>query len=143
MLGMAERIFKRLTPDPTRLAELEQVRDDDSLAEYVGYVVERLISEPDLARALIELRLEAARSPEVDHLLAPFLRQGLDADVAFHTSRGLSGGRPLVLLLHHVVNGIMLDHLTTPLDPSADPVAAAKGAARRMASPAGSSDPAV
>ncbi|WP_068279611.1 TetR/AcrR family transcriptional regulator [Aldersonia kunmingensis] len=132
LLAMAQRIFDRIEPDPARLALLEQVPDPDALAEYTGYVVERLAASPDLSRALIELRLEASRSSEVFEVLAPFLRQGLDADVAFHESRGLAGGRPVVLLLHHVVNGLMLDQLTISLDPRSDPVTVAKEAARRL-----------
>ena len=133
VLAMAQRIFDRLAPDPDRLAELEQVQDQDALAEYAGDVVERLTSSPDLARALIELRLEASRAPEISEVLAPLLRQGLHDDVTFHQARGLSGDQPLVLLLHHLVNGIVLDQLTIPLDPRSDPVATTKQAARLLA----------
>lgn len=130
LLAMAERIFERLAPEADQLARLERVSDQDALAEYAGYVVERLTLSPDLARALIELRLEASRSTEVAKALTTFLRQGLGADVEFHEARGLVGGQRVVLLLHHLVNGIMLDHLTIPLDPSDDPIAVAKDAAR-------------
>ncbi|MGY1843590.1 TetR/AcrR family transcriptional regulator [Modestobacter sp. SYSU DS0875] len=132
LLAMAQRIFDRLAPDTARLAQLELVPDRDALAEYVGYVVERLTTDPDLARALIELRLEASRSPDVFAALAPFLRRGLDDDVTFHDGRGLVGGQPVVLLLHHLVNGILLDHLTIPLDPQRDPVSIAKKATRLL-----------
>ena len=37
------------------------------------------------------------------------------------------------LLLHHLVNGILLDHLTIPVDPQSDPVATAEEAARCIA----------
>ncbi|OMQ14516.1 hypothetical protein A7K94_0216090 [Modestobacter sp. VKM Ac-2676] len=70
------------------------------------------------------------RSPDVFAALAPFLRRGLDDDVTFHDDRGLVGGRPVVLRLHHLVNGILLDHLTIPLYPEHDPVSTAKEAAR-------------
>lgn len=132
MLAMAQRIFERLAPDAARLAQLEQVADVDALVEYAGYVVERLVLNPDLARALIELRLESSRSPAVSAVLAPFLRQGLREDVMFHQARGLAGGSSTVLQLHHLVNGITLDHLTIALDPDSDPVAVAKEAARSL-----------
>lgn len=132
LVGMAQRVFDGLAPDPGRLAELAALEGEDAGAEYVGYVVERLLGRPNLARALLELRLEASRNPAVAAPLAEFLRRGLADDVAFHEARELPGGREHVLRLHHVVNGIVLDTLTVPLDPGADPVASAKDAARRV-----------
>ncbi|WP_341926261.1 TetR family transcriptional regulator [Nocardioides psychrotolerans] len=133
LLAMAQGAFEQLAPDPARLTELEQATAGEALEAYAAYVVERLTLQPDLARALVELRLEASRSPDVAAVLTPFLRQGLRDDVAFHEARGLPGGADLVLLLHHLVNGILLDHLTVPLDPGSNPVAVARQAARRLA----------
>ncbi|MHA7304090.1 TetR/AcrR family transcriptional regulator [Arthrobacter sp. TMN-49] len=133
LLAMAKRIFDRLEPDDDRLSQLEQASEQEALAEYAGYVVERLTKNPDVARALIELRLEASRDHEVHDALAPFLRQGLRDDLEFHQARGLDSNPRVVVLLHHLVNGILLDHLTIPLDPQRDPVATAKEAARYFA----------
>lgn len=132
LLALAERIFERLTPTAAQLEMLARVPAADALAEYAGAIVERLIQSPDLARALIELRLEASRSPEIAAALVPVLRRGLREDVAFHRSNGLSGGAELVLQLHHVVNGIVFDQLTIPLDPESDPVQTAKDVARLL-----------
>lgn len=132
LLAMAERIFELLQPDSDRLKNLAIVDDNQALESYVLYVVERLLDNPNLARALIEIRLEASRSPEVFDVVAPFLRQGLAADVEFHRSRGLVGGRPTVLLLHHLVNGIVLDQLTVPLDPNRSAEAVARDAVERL-----------
>ncbi|MDJ0336575.1 TetR/AcrR family transcriptional regulator [Salinibacterium sp. G-O1] len=134
LLAMAKRIFDRLEPAGNRLTELEQVTEEEALASYAGYVVERLTKNPDMARALIELRLEASRDHEVHDALAPFLRQGLSDDLEFHQVRGLGANPRVVILLHHLVNGILLDHLTIPLDPHSDPVATAKEAAQHLAS---------
>ncbi|WP_347756453.1 TetR/AcrR family transcriptional regulator [Agrococcus sp. ProA11] len=133
VLAMAHRIFERLAPTPAQLETLAQVATDDAIPEYVGAVVERLLLQSHLARALIELRLEASRAPEVAEVLTPVLRQGLRDDIAFHGARGLSGGAHLVEQLHHLVNGIVLDHLTIALNPDSDPVFAAKEAARLLA----------
>lgn len=133
LLAMAQRIFERLAPDPSELQRLTSIPHDDALPEYVGYVVERLIRSSDLARALIELRLEAARSEEISAVVTPILRQGLIDDVSFHRERGFYGGQAMVTQLHHLVNGILLDHLTAPLDPTANPVGTAKDAARALA----------
>ncbi|MCH8611958.1 TetR/AcrR family transcriptional regulator [Arsenicicoccus dermatophilus] len=132
LAGMAQRIFALLAPDPARLDELSRLPTDDAGPAYAGYVVERLLARPNLARALVELRLEATRSPDVAHPLTELLRAGFDADVDFHTTRGLPGGREHVLRLHHLVDGIVLDALTIPLAPDIDPVTQARNATRTL-----------
>lgn len=132
LAGTAKRIFTLLEPDPVRLADLEALPAHEAGPAYAGYVVERLLARPNLARALIELRLEAARTPDVAQPLADFLRAGFDADVAFHSTRGLPGGRVHVLRLHHLVNGILLDALTIPLDAEVDPVDQAQASAAAL-----------
>ncbi len=79
-----------------------------------------MLAHPDLALALVDLRLGAARHPEVAAVLTPFLREAFAADVAFHRERGLPGGAETMLGLHHLVNGLVLDRLNVPLDPGAD-----------------------
>ncbi|MDO5084245.1 MAG: TetR family transcriptional regulator [Arachnia propionica] len=130
--GMAERIFGLLEPDAVQLARLAALPLSEAEGEYVSHVVERLLRRPELARALIELRLEASRNPDVSGALSEFLRGGFQADVDFHESRGLAGGAQRVLLLHHLVNGIILDAVTISLSPDADPVALARRAARLL-----------
>lgn len=121
LLGAAERIFVRLAPDPSRVGAIEGARHEDALVAYVQYVVERLLAAPHLALALIELRLAASRDGDVATVIGPFLRDGLDADIEFHRSRGLPGGADRVVLLHHLVDGLVLDRLTVPLQPERDP----------------------
>lgn len=130
--GMTERLFVLLAPDPDRLHDLAGLPADDAAPAYAGYVVERLMARPDIARAWIELRLEAARNPPVADLVEPVLRDGLAADIAFHQDRGLPGGAGMVRLLHHLVNGIVLDALTLPMTPDTDPVATAIDATRAL-----------
>ncbi len=120
--GVAERAFVLLAPDDDRLDDLAAIAHPrEALTAYVGYVVERLLARPALALSLIELRLEAARTPALADRIGPFLRAGLDADVSFHAQRGLPGSRDAVIALHHLVNGLVLDRLTISLDPEADP----------------------
>lgn len=120
LLGVAERIFTRLQPDTARV-EAIATADSDALGGYVQYVVEWLLAQPQLALALVEVRLAAARSAEVAAAVGPFLRDGLDADIEFHRSRGLPGGADRVVLLHYLVDGLVLDRLTVPLQPDRDP----------------------
>src|SRR5690242_13874488 len=66
LLGaLGERIMERFAPDPAVLAELAAREASRELfIDYLRYIVERTTREPELTRALIELRLEAARSPD-------------------------------------------------------------------------------
>lgn len=117
-LGMVARIFERLAPESSRLAELAALDGEEAVVEYATYAAERLLVNKPLALALVELRLAAARQDDVREALEPFLRQGFDHDCAFHDQRGLPGGRLGVLVLHHLITGIALDALTVPLDPT-------------------------
>lgn len=122
LLAMAHRIFDRLSPDPHRVAELAGLAPEQATVEYAAYATERLLANRTLALALVELRLEAARQPEVRRVLEPFLRQAFTADASFHDDQGLPGGSLSVLVMHHLVTGVVLDALTVPLDPSQSPV---------------------
>lgn len=122
LLAMAHRIFDRLAPEPDRVAELASLPPERATVEYAAYATERLLANSALALALVELRLEATRHPEVRRALEPFLRQGFSDDVSFHVDQGLPGGRPAVLVTHHLVMGVVLDVLTVPLDSRQSPV---------------------
>lgn len=122
ILAMAQRIFVCLAPDPRRLEELADVPQDQAVVDYAVYATERLMADKTLTLALLELRLEAARNPEVSAVLAPFLRAGFEADSAFHDARRLRGGPSAVLVTHHLVTGAVFDALTVPLDPARQPV---------------------
>ncbi|MEU8070635.1 TetR family transcriptional regulator [Micromonospora sp. NPDC049151] len=121
LAGLAERIFDRIAPDPAVLADLG--RREPSLAlmtDYLRDIVTRTTREPGLTRALFELRLEAARRPELRSALGGVLRQGYADDVAHHAAAGLPGGAYEVALLHYAVDGLLLDLLTTSIDAGFD-----------------------
>lgn len=140
--AMAHRIFDRIAPDAGVLADLaDRAPDIDTLVAYTRYVVERLLAQPALALALVELRLEAARTPALAATLGAFFRQGLAADVAFNDERGLPGGPDDIVMLHHAIEGIVLDRLTTPLVPDDDPFDIAEQMTRRLLAPPAGSPP--
>ncbi|MFI5906075.1 TetR/AcrR family transcriptional regulator [Dactylosporangium sp. NPDC051541] len=114
--GLAERIFARMAPAPADLATLA----GRSQADYLLDIVRRTTREPDLMRALFELRLEGARRPELGRLLADTLHRGYRDDVAFHATTGLPGGDFEIALLHYAVDGLLLDLLTTSINAGHD-----------------------
>lgn len=133
VLGMAERIFELLAPDQDRVHEIAtSASGADGVVAYIQYVVERLLGAPQLALALIELRLEAARNPGVAEVLEPFLRHGLHEDRRFHASTHLPGGPEEIELLHYAIDGLVLDQLTVQINPESNPAAIAEQLTRRL-----------
>lgn len=120
--GMATRLFEALEPAPAHLEKLKKLPAATAGPAYISYIVERLLAQPDLARAWFELRLEARRSPEISALVMPVLREGFAQDVAFHEERGLPGGADTVRALHYLVDGLIFDALTVQIDPQTDPI---------------------
>ncbi|MEU7998310.1 TetR family transcriptional regulator [Micromonospora sp. NPDC049060] len=123
LLGaLGERIMERFAPDERVLAELGAREPSLELfTDYLRYIVERTTRQPDLTRALIELRLEAARRPDLARILGDTLRRGYRDDVAFHLAAGLPGGAFEVALLHYAVDGLLLDLLGTSIEAGFDP----------------------
>jgi len=133
LLGVAERVFEQLAPDPQRVAGLSAAAaGPDAAGAFASYVAERLLADPAVGLALVELRLEAARDATVAAVVGPFLRAGLEADQAFAAGQGLPGGATAVELQHYAVLGLVLDRLTVPLNPSRDPLRAAASMARAL-----------
>jgi len=116
--GLVERIGERLAPSEEDLRRRESAEPGPPLfADYVRDIVRRLMADRDVTLALFELRLEAARRPEVAAVLGAWQRAGFDADVAFNTAAGLPGGRREIALFHYAIDGLLLDRLTAPIDP--------------------------
>lgn len=67
--------------------------------------------------AWFELRLEAARRPEVAELMGRTLTEGFRADVAYNEAAGLPGGAAEIALFHYALDGLLLDRLTVSIDP--------------------------
>ncbi|MGX1695086.1 TetR/AcrR family transcriptional regulator [Microbacterium keratanolyticum] len=116
--GLVDRIGERLAPTDDDLARRATATPDSMLfADYVRDIVRRLSVERDVTLALFELRLESTRRPELAAVISAWQRAGFDADVAFNAQAGLPGGRSEIALFHYAIDGLLLDRLTTPIDP--------------------------
>lgn len=116
--ALVARIGERLAPDPAVQAELSQhPPTKEVFAQYLRDIVRRLSTESDVTLALFELRLEAARRPDVAEAIGAWLRTGFDGDVAFNAEQGLPGGREEIALFHYAIDGLLLDRLTASIDP--------------------------
>lgn len=117
--GIFERIGVRLAPTPEELQLRATSQPSRELfADYIRDIVRRLLGHRDVTIALFELRLEAARNPELAASLGEWQRAGFDGDVAFNEHAGLPGGRREVALFHYAIDGLVFDQLTSPIDPS-------------------------
>jgi DNA-binding transcriptional regulator YbjK len=115
--GLFTRIGERLAPDPAVLAALAgRAPSAELFADYIRDIVRRLTAEREVTLALFELRLEAARRPELRDVVGDWLRTNFAGDVAFNAEAGLPGGKAEVALFHYAVDGLLFDRLTTSID---------------------------
>ncbi|WP_191089681.1 hypothetical protein [Nesterenkonia ebinurensis] len=89
----------------------------DLRLECLRDIVRGLTQNREVALALIELRLESSRRPEIAMLIADWRHRAFTADVAFNAAAGLPGGPEEIALFHYAIDGLILDRLTTPLMP--------------------------
>ncbi|MFB8188777.1 TetR/AcrR family transcriptional regulator [Microbacterium sp. NPDC055988] len=116
--GLVERIGERLAPTPDDMERRATATPGPALfADYIRDIVRRLTEDRDVTLALFELRLEGGRRPEIAAVLGAWQRAGFDGDVAFNTEAGLPGGRREIALFHYAIDGLLLDRLTSPIDP--------------------------
>lgn len=116
--GLLERIGARLAPTSQDLeARASEPPSRELFAAYTRDIVRRLTAQREVTLALFELRLEAARRPDLAEALGAWQRAGFDADVAFNTAAGLPGGRREIALFHYAIEGLIFDRLTSSIDP--------------------------
>ncbi|MER6630270.1 TetR family transcriptional regulator [Streptomyces sp. NPDC000987] len=109
------RTRERLTPDPAELAGTMQAEPSHELVSTLMLqLVGRMRRERSSYLAMLELRLEATRRPELHAELARFLTAELDANIDFHLGSGLPGDRTGVVTLYLAMLGLIVDELTVP-----------------------------
>ncbi|MBC9717904.1 TetR family transcriptional regulator [Streptomyces sp. TRM66268-LWL] len=109
------RIQERLTPDKTELATtMRQKPSRELVATLLQGTLERMRADRSSHLALLELRLEATRRPELHAELTRFFTAQLEGNIAFHLDAGLPGERTDVVLLYLAMLGMIVDDLTVP-----------------------------
>lgn len=112
---VAEHIHVRLAPGARRLAETLAAPPDKSLVErLLRDLLERLQVDRTGYLALLELRLEATRRPELRAALTKAISDSLEQDVRFHLDAGLPGDRTTVVSRYLAMSGLIVEHLTLP-----------------------------
>ena len=109
-----ERVYERLVDDAVIAGGLEGPRDRARVTELMHELVDRVAAFPTGFLALLELRLEAARRPELRDVLTRRIRADLDFNVAHHEKSGLPGDGTMVVLLWLALNWLIVERLTLP-----------------------------
>ncbi|MHA6619354.1 TetR/AcrR family transcriptional regulator [Pseudonocardia sp. DLS-67] len=109
------RFYERLEPDAATItAGLSEPRDRDRVTELMHDVVERVSAFRSGYLALLELRLESTRRPELRALLSKRIRADVDANIRYHEEAGLPGDATTVVALYLALNWLILEQLTLP-----------------------------
>ncbi|WLW52288.1 TetR/AcrR family transcriptional regulator [Streptomyces sp. YU58] len=109
------RLHARLAPDPAVVADLMTRPKDRSLVTaFMHDLMGRATRDRTGYLALLELRLEATRRPELRASYTKSVRGDLEEGIAFHRDAGLPGGDETVTVLYLAVLGLLLEHLTLP-----------------------------
>ncbi|MDR6976766.1 DNA-binding transcriptional regulator YbjK [Streptomyces sp. 3330] len=109
------RLHVRLAPDPEVLgALLARPRDRSLVTAFMHDLIARATRDRSGYLALLEMRLEATRRPELRASFTMSVRGDLDQGMDFHREAGLPGGDETVVVLYLAMLGLILEHLTLP-----------------------------
>ncbi|TDC46654.1 TetR/AcrR family transcriptional regulator [Jiangella ureilytica] len=113
----AERIHVRLRPDDATIAAMARSRPAPSpevLERELTAMYHRLAVQQIDYLALLELRLEAIRRPEIRAALTATMRANLEQNVAAHRESGLPGSDVDVVLMYLALSWLIIENLTLP-----------------------------
>ncbi|MFF1322693.1 TetR/AcrR family transcriptional regulator [Streptomyces chartreusis] len=109
------RLHVRLAPDPEVIAGLlARPKDRSLVTAFMHDLMARATRDRTGYLALLEMRLEASRHPELRSSFTMSVRGDLDEAIEFHRGAGLPGGDEVVTVLYLAMLGLLLEHLTLP-----------------------------
>ncbi|MFF6776814.1 TetR/AcrR family transcriptional regulator [Streptomyces sp. NPDC012637] len=109
------RVYERLQPDEETIARQQAASPDrETYTQLMRELVGRVSSFRTGYLALLELRLEATRRPELRAVLTARVRADVDYNVTYHEASGLPGDATAVKLLILAFNWLIVEQLTLP-----------------------------
>ncbi|MEV8340899.1 TetR family transcriptional regulator [Streptomyces niveus] len=112
---VGHRIYERLIPDEATVAGMVTGPNTKArTAELVRQVVERVAAFRTGFLALLELRLEATRRPELRAVLTARVARDVEENVTGHLASGLPGDADAVKMIYLAVNWLVVERLTLP-----------------------------
>ncbi|MDA1359071.1 TetR family transcriptional regulator [Glycomyces luteolus] len=110
-----QRVFQRLDPGPAVVGEaLTLPRTRESVDRLMHEMVERITAFRSGYLAMLELRLEATRRPELREVLTKQIRDNVQENIDFHLASGMPGDADTVVMLYLSLNWLILERLTLP-----------------------------
>jgi AcrR family transcriptional regulator len=107
-------IHQRLTLDPTQVERVALEPSRDGLIELMRALFHLISDDRTGWLALVELRLEATRRPELRAALTRTLHDNLTMNIEGRRSSGIPGDDLTTVLLYYAMTGLILEHLTVP-----------------------------
>ncbi|ASR35146.1 TetR family transcriptional regulator [Prauserella marina] len=108
-------IHLRLAVDPSKVATTSELPSSrERLTELMQALFQHISGDRTGWLALVELRMEATRRPELRAALTSTLRDNLNLNVEGHRASGLPGDDMTTVLLYYAMTGLILEHLTVP-----------------------------
>ncbi|MGW4206807.1 TetR/AcrR family transcriptional regulator [Lentzea sp. NPDC004789] len=115
MSEVAIRVTQRLMPSEESIAESLALPRDKALSlKFMHDIVERADADKASYLAMMELRLEATRRPDLRTALTRTVAGNLDFNIAFNEESKLPGDRMTVMLLYFAMTGLIYERLTLP-----------------------------
>ncbi|WP_433713111.1 TetR/AcrR family transcriptional regulator [Nocardia sp. CA-084685] len=109
------RFYERLTPSAATMADLATgPKTRAHITELMRETAGRIEAFRTGYLAMLELRLEATRRPELRAVMTEAVRADLDFNVRNHLEAGLPGDEKSVMLLYLALNWLIVDRLTLP-----------------------------
>ncbi|WP_278260647.1 TetR/AcrR family transcriptional regulator [Nocardia sp. AG03] len=109
------RFYEVIQPTEEAMALVSNgPRTKEHITMLMREVVGRLESHRTAYLALLELRLEATRRPELRAVLTERVRADVEFNVRNHLASGMPGDADSVLLLYLALNWLVVEHLTLP-----------------------------
>ncbi|MGW5308499.1 TetR/AcrR family transcriptional regulator [Nocardia thailandica] len=112
---VGSRFYELLTPPA---ATMEVLTTGPRSAETVRTLMHEIVGRIESFRtgylALLELRLEATRRPELRRVLTDRVRADIEYNIRNHLDGGMPGDEATVLILYLALNWLITEHLTLP-----------------------------
>jgi len=129
LMQAGERVFERLDPNTAAEGDPPDLpRTRESVDLLMHAMVERISAYPSGYLAVLELRLESTRRPELRKVLTEQIRGHFQKDLDLHRQAGMPGDEQAMTLLYLALAGLIVERLTLPdfLGPEAiDPLISA------------------
>ncbi|MET9629033.1 TetR family transcriptional regulator [Lentzea sp. NPDC006480] len=115
MSEVAIRVNQRLMPSDESIAEsLAMPRDRKLTLKFMHDIVKRADADKACYLAMMELRLEATRRPDLRTALTKTVADNLEFNISFNEDSKLPGDRMTVISLYFAMTGLIYERLTLP-----------------------------